>query len=216
MLSQILPPKVIVVTMRGDIDAQLFPEEEWVVRNALESRRAEFATARACARQALSRLGLPSQAIPAGPTGDPDWPIGIVGSITHCDRYRAAAVARETEFTAIGIDAEPNRPLPDGVLDIVASPKEHEWVSRHTQDIPMLCWDRLLFCIKEAAYKAWFLLGSHSLGFEDADVAVDPVTASFVARPRSGVLDGGTRPSLFGRWHSKGDLILTAVAHPAS
>jgi 4'-phosphopantetheinyl transferase EntD len=93
MLERILPPCAAVRSAREDIDTALFPEEEAMVARAVGKRRREFSTARACARDALVELGEPPQAIPTGPKGEPLWPPGVVGSITHCDGYRACAVA---------------------------------------------------------------------------------------------------------------------------
>ena len=42
----------------------------------------------------------------------PQWPPGFVGSITHCDGYRAAAVARARDALTIGLDAEPKAWFP--------------------------------------------------------------------------------------------------------
>ena len=36
-----------------------------------------------------------------------------------------------------------------------------------------LHWDRILFCAKEATYKAWFPLTQRWLGFEDAHITFD-------------------------------------------
>jgi len=119
MLERLLPAEVSVAASRGDMpDASLFPEEEAAIGGAIEKRRREFATARTCARRALVRLGVAPQSILPGPGGAPSWPAGIVGSITHCDGYRGCAVARVTDLRSIGIDAEPNEPLPKGLLAI--------------------------------------------------------------------------------------------------
>jgi hypothetical protein len=78
--------------------------------------------------------------------------------MTHCSGYAAAAVGRLQRISAIGIDAEPDAPLPDGVLDLVATPAERDRLAmtQHEPDSPN--WDRLLFSAKEAVYKAWFPL----------------------------------------------------------
>lgn len=218
MLDQILPKSTVVVATRCELDGQLFPEEKWIVSSAVEDRRREFVTARACAREALARLGLPKQAIPAGPHGDPQWPAGIVGGITHCDGYRAAAVARTKDFATMGIDVEPDKPLVDGVLDAIAVPDELRWVQERIRDTPSVSWDRLLFSIKEVVYKAWFPLTKRSLGFDDATVVVDPVRQVFSARLHvAGFMLGGTeRSSLSGRWLAGDGLIVTAIALPAA
>lgn len=219
MIEEILPAGAAVAAVREDaLDAPLFPEEEAVVARAVEKRRREFTTGRACARAALGQLGVPAQAIPAGARGAPGWPAGFVGSITHCDGYRAAAVARVTELASLGIDAEPNEPLPAGVLADIALPAEAESLRRLGRDTPEVRWDRLLFCMKEAVYKAWFPLAERWLGFEDATVAIDPASGSFAARllvagPRVGERE---LRGFSGRWLARDGILLAAIAHPAA
>src|ERR1700691_1836492 len=123
MIGDILPPQVAAVEAFADLtEVTLYPDEEAVVANAVDKRRREFATGRACARAALAELGLPPASIVRGPGGAPTWPSGVVGSIPPCAGYRAAAVAWDREFAAIGLDAEPHDELPHGVLEAVASP----------------------------------------------------------------------------------------------
>jgi 4'-phosphopantetheinyl transferase EntD len=218
VLEQILPPGVAVVATREDIlDQALFAEEEPVVDGAVEKRRREFATARACARMALRRLGEPAQAIPSGPRGAPQWPAGIVGSITHCAGYRACAVARDTDLATLGVDAEPNEALPDGLLGDIALPEERDRLAALARDEPGVSWDRLLFSSKEAVYKAWFPLAGRWLGFEDATVVIDRLAGTFSARLLvPGPLLGGDELTGFsGRWLARDRLLLTAIAVPA-
>src|ERR1039458_9943593 len=109
VIEEILPHAVISVEALNDPpNVALFPAEEAAVGRPVEKRRREFTTARACARKALAQLGLPPSPITNGERGEPRWPAGVVGSITHCDGYRACAIARSTEMVTIGIDAEPN------------------------------------------------------------------------------------------------------------
>jgi 4'-phosphopantetheinyl transferase EntD len=217
VFEQILPAGVAVAATRGDIlDAELFPEEESIVGRAVEKRRREFLTARACARQALAQLGIAPAAIPSGPRGEPRWPDGIVGSITHCDGYRACAVARSTDLATVGIDAEPNQPLPDGVLGDIALPEERRQLGNLARDAPDVRWDRLLFSIKESVYKAWFPLAERWLGFEDAKVAIDPRRASFTAclLVPGPVFGGAELSQLQGRWAVGDGLVIAAIALP--
>jgi 4'-phosphopantetheinyl transferase EntD len=218
MLEEILPASVAVEEVRGDIaEAALFPEEQEVIGRAVEKRRREFRTARACARAALSQLGIEPQAIPSGERGAPQWPAGTVGSITHCDGYRAAALAREADLATIGIDAEVDAALPNGVLEDIALPEERRALRALAGEEPGLSWDRLLFSIKEAIYKAWFPLAGRWLGFEDALVTIDLEGRSFGARllvpgPR---LDGTELNGFSGRWLARDGLVLAAIAVPA-
>lgn len=217
MLERILPASASVKATRGDLDAALFPEEEAVVGQAVEKRQREFTTARACAREALARLGQPPRPILSGPKGEPLWPPGIVGSITHCDGYRACAVAPASEWMTIGIDAEPDLPLPDGLLADIALPEERVLLRDLAQRAPGTHWDRLLFCIKESIYKAWFPLAERWLGFEDAVVAIDWERQGFAARVLvpGPVIDGRELRSFHGGWLAADGLLMAAIALPA-
>jgi 4'-phosphopantetheinyl transferase EntD len=218
MIESLLPPAVMAVEAFDDGEpAPLFPEEEASVARAVDKRRYEFATGRRCARVALERLGVAAGPVPVGPNREPVWPAGIVGSITHCTGYRAAAVARDTDVAAVGIDAEPHERLPDGLLTAVARPVEVAHLAELGRQHPDVAWDRLLFCAKEAVYKAWFPLTGQWLGFADADITINAADGTFAARllvpaPDLGgrQLDGG----FTGRWLSRDNLILTAIAVP--
>ncbi|GEK19569.1 4'-phosphopantetheinyl transferase [Cellulomonas xylanilytica] len=181
----------------------LHPSEEPGVANAVPARRAEYAAVRGCARIALRRLGLPDATVPAGPDRAPVWPAGIVGSMTHVDGYRAAAVGRADSWAGIGIDAEPHAPLPPGVDALVLSVDEQRAVARTE---PALCADRVLFSAKESVYKVWYPVTRSWLGFEDVDVVLGDGT--FVARLRRTGL--GT-DVLHGRWAVGDGLVVTAV-----
>lgn len=54
----------------------------------------------------MARLGVAPAAIGRGPAGEPLWPAGTTGSITHKGDIAAAAVARTSEVLGVGIDAE--------------------------------------------------------------------------------------------------------------
>jgi 4'-phosphopantetheinyl transferase EntD len=215
VIEEILPAGVIAVETREDwLNVVLYPNEEATLGQAVDKRRREFVTVRGCARQALEQLGLPPSSIPGGTQGQPCWPQGIVGSITHCTGYRACALARAAEVTAIGIDAEPNETLPDGVLGEIARVEERVWLTELMRTEPAVHWDRLLFSAKEAVYKTWFPLAKRWLDFGDAIVTVDTTLHVFHARLLipGPIVDGRRLTALQGRWLVRDGLVLTAVA----
>jgi 4'-phosphopantetheinyl transferase EntD len=217
LLERVLPAGVAVAATREDIlDQPLFPEEEQIVARAVEKRRREFTSGRACARLALERLGVSASSIPTGPRGEPCWPPGVVGSITHCDGFRAAAVARSAEFVTVAIDAEPNAPLPEGLLADIALPEECARLEALAAREPSVSWDRLLFSAKESVYKAWFPLAGKWLGFEDARVEIDPQRRAFAARllVPGPVVDGAELSCFAGTWGAGEGLLLSAIAMP--
>lgn len=215
MIEAILPSSVAAQEATGPLPGEaLFPEEEERVARAVGKRREEFTTGRECARRALARLGVAPGPIASGPKGEPLWPAGFAGSITHCRGYRAAAVARVADVAALGIDAEPNEPLPDGVLKYVAADDEPALLDRLAAAAPAVRWDRLLFSAKESVYKAWFPLAGRWLGFKDAALTIDPEAGTFTARllVAGPAVAGRPLETLPGRWTAAGGLVLTAVA----
>ncbi len=190
------------------------PEEEPLIARSVAKRRNEFITVRYCARQALVDLGLPPVPILKGDKGEPCWPDGIVGSLTHCEGFRGAAVGRRAEVRSVGIDAEPHDVLPHGVLDAISLP-----VERHElQSMPDgVHWDRVLFCAKEATYKAWFPLTHRWLGFEDAHIVFDVDASGQAGTFTSQILidpaaeSGPPLTALSGRWSVRDGLALTAI-----
>lgn len=213
MIEKLLPPPVACAEAYQDVPEQeLFAAEAALVVRAVPKRRREFATARHCARQALAKLGLPPVPILAAQRA-PQWPAGVVGSLTHCDGYRAAAVARAGEVPTLGIDAEPHAPLPAGVADLVVRPEEAVRLAALAGADHRVCWDRLLFCAKEAVFKAWYPLAGRWLDFQQASVTLGP-DGTFQAQllvpgPR---VAGAEVSGFAGRWLAAGGLVVTAIA----
>lgn len=193
------------------------PEEEALIARSVAKRRNEFITVRHCARLAMTRLGEPVAPILKGDKGEPRWPDGLVGSLTHCEGFRGAVVGRRARVRSVGIDAEPHGTLPRGVLDAVSLPVERHEIAALPDE---LHWDRILFCAKEATYKVWFPLTGRWLGFEDAHISfdVDPAgtTGSFVSRILidPAALNGPPLTELTGRWSVADGLALTAIVLP--
>jgi 4'-phosphopantetheinyl transferase EntD len=215
MIEAILPPSAAVAEARDDeAPVDLFPEEEEIVTRAVEKRRREFASGRGCAHRALERLGIPAGPVPAGARGEPLWPAGVVGTIAHCRGYRGCAVARAEDLLTIGIDAEPNQPLPQGLIGDVARPEEIGPLAELARAEPTVHWDRLLFSAKEAIYKAWYPLTERWLGFEDASLTIDAEQRRFSAELLvPGPVVAGVEISGFrGRWLVADGLALTAIA----
>ena len=199
-------------------DVVTFPEEEAAISRAVPRRQREYRTVRHCAREALASLGLRPVPILSGEKREPLWPEGIVGSMTHCQGYRGAVVAAGNRVRSLGIDAEPHQPLPAGVLEQVATDQEHNGLARLSGLDRGVHWDRLLFCAKEATYKAWFPLTGAWLGFSDADMSIDRSGRfSSTLLVEGPVVDGARLGRMHGRWVVRHGLVLAAIAvmaHP--
>ncbi|MFE6281999.1 4'-phosphopantetheinyl transferase [Streptomyces sp. NPDC057877] len=224
MMGELLPGTVVAVEAYGDDGteaAPLYPEEAALVAQAVAKRRREFTVVRACARRAMEKLGVPPQPVLPGERGAPRWPAGLTGSMTHCDGYCAAALVRAADLASLGIDAEPQGPLPDGVLEAVALPSERERLRTLAAAHPAVHWDRLLFSAKESVYKAWFPLTGQWLEFTEADIDLrvgpgEPLGGTFRAELLvPGPVVAERRLTRFdGRWTVQRGLTATAVAVP--
>jgi 4'-phosphopantetheinyl transferase EntD len=230
LMTTLLPADVRSAEQFGqpNVGAGL-PEERAAIAHAVAGRQGDYLGVRDCARTALISLGLAPERIGTGPRREPIWPPGVVGSLTHCAGYRAAAVARAGSMHSVGIDAEPHEPLPEGVLETVGLPEEVRAVAALERDDPRTHWSRLLFCAKEAVYKAWFPLTGEWLGFEEASVSIE-TTGHNLRRHHQGLHGGRFSARLLrpgpsvddvpltcfeGRWTVASGLIATAVLVPA-
>ena len=80
-----------------------------------------------------------------------------------------------------------------------------------------LHWDRILFCAKEATYKAWFPVTHRWLGFEDAHITFDVDDSGTSGGFESRILidpaaaSGPPLQTLSGRWSVRDGLTLTAI-----
>ncbi|MBD3550326.1 MULTISPECIES: 4'-phosphopantetheinyl transferase [Streptomyces] len=224
MIERLLPDDVSCAATREETvpDGTLFPEEEALMARSVAKRRNDFATARACARRAMAGLGLPPVAVLHGHRGKPLWPEGIVGSLTHCHGYRAAALAREQDVLSLGIDAEPHAPLPEGVRELVTLPAERERIGpQAVEGSGALHWDRVLFSAKESVFKTWYPVTGVELDFVEADLTMhqesDPggggtpgaACGTFTARLL--LTDPALPTTLRGRWRIEDGVIATAV-----
>jgi 4'-phosphopantetheinyl transferase EntD len=133
--------------------------------------------------------------------------------MTHCAGYAAAAVAPIPRISAIGIDAEPDAPLPDGVLDLIATAAERDRLDATRPETEGSNWDGLLFSAKEAVYKAWFPLVGEWLDHQEAEICFGPQEGTFTAQlSRDGlIIDRRQIHRLHGRWVRRHGILATAV-----
>ena len=210
MIESLLPAAACSEMFSDALESTMFSVEAAVVASADVDRRREFGTVRYCARQALRKIGVPAVPILPDADGAPRWPVGVVGSMTHCTGYRAAVVARSRELRSVGIDAEPDAALPAVMLDLILRDEECVELCALADALPDRHWDRILFCAKEAVFKAWFPIARSWLDFLDVSVTVRPggtfsafVHASSVA---------GIGPRFDGRWTTAVGVIVAATS----
>ena len=152
----------------------LRPDERDAFANSVDKVKRASGAARIVARSLMAQFGHPAQSVPKSASGAPIWPSGYVGSLAHDARIAVAALARRSDFLSLGIDVEPAEPLDADLLDLVTTQSERREISGD------LLQGRLLFTIKEAAYKAIHPLDGTFL--EHHDVEVDLAAGTATAR----------------------------------
>ena len=150
--------------------------EQAAIARAVPSVKSASGAARIAARRLMMQLGVTPGSLVKRQGRGPIWPAELSGSLSHDPELAAAAVGRRTAWRSIGIDIEPAEALPAEMLKLVAT------ASERTQLNGDLVQARLLFCIKEAVFKATHPLDNVFL--EHHDVEVD-LRAS-IARTTSG------------------------------
>lgn len=167
-LRSALPASVGIGVSRIDEDAPpLLPGEGDAVARAVCARRREFAAGRAAARSALVEIGGAAVAIPAGADRAPVWPDGFCGSITHGTSHAVAIAARRMRWASVGLDLDRATPLDPTLAAALAAPGD-----RPGAFFPPSLRAMLMFCVKEAAFKAQFPLTGLWLDFRDIAVAL--------------------------------------------
>ncbi len=176
---------LVVKTWERDGDCPLHPvEQELLSPRAVEKRRREFSLGRAAAHGAIaSLLGRSQDPILKGERGEPLWPQGLVGAITHCGDVAVAAVGRTRDTDGIGVDLEQlSKKVSLGISRKVCTPREREWVSAGGDETEKNLRLRMIFSAKESTFKAFFPVEEVYLGFQDAELIWDPRASRFTGK----------------------------------
>lgn len=194
---------------------QVNPRELEVVARAVERRLHTFAAGRLCAHAALADKGADRVALLPDASGQPDWPVEAPGSIAHTDGYAIAAVLTDTRLhVGIGVDAEALGAVSGKVSAAIFTESERAYLA--TLDIEArTATATLIFCAKEAFYKAQFRLTGAWIDFHDVEVRVKPSGVSL--HPVTDL-----KPLAAFRWplgigHApRGDVMVAAMLIPAA
>jgi len=161
----------------SDADLLWLPHHHQLA-DAGRKRKADHLAGRIAAFHALNR-----QAIPAiGSSGEPLWPAGISGSLSHSGT-QAVAICRESGLIGVDceaiIDESEAREIQDGVIDVQEARVLAEC------GLPFALAFTLAFSAKESLFKALFPQVQAWMGFESARVTAmnaDTLTLS-LTRP---------------------------------
>lgn len=143
------------------------------VAQSVKARLASFFFGRLCAYVAISLLNRADTWVGIGCAGDPIWPQGLIGSITHTSTTAAATVIPTGTYSGIGIDIEEAQfgHSMKYMIGQVVFARETKYlnslVSRFSIDVLLL----LVFSAKESFYKGAYGQVQRFFGFEAVEVS---------------------------------------------
>lgn len=161
----------------ADYTESLFASERAAVAKAVDKRRREFATGRYLARQALSAMALPAVALVQRPDRAPQWPQGVIGSISHSDAQAWVVASRSGPLLGLGADIERLGRLHSDLHDKLFTAAERAQIGSTGAQLATA-----LFCAKEAVYKATQPLAGAFIGFQEVEVQLQADAGQFQMR----------------------------------
>lgn len=200
-LREMLGPNVGVgLTDPRDPPTGLWPSEAAAMSRAVPKRRAEFAAGRRAARAAMADLNVAATGIAQGRDRTPQWPTGLCGAIAHCDTCCIAIIADTATHATLGVDVEPAAGLELDLTETVCTAYEQVWVAQQTDQRLAA---KMIFCAKEAIYKAQYPLTQKVIDFQA--VTLEMAQENFVFHGTA------TLPKLKGMIMIRHDLIIATA-----
>ncbi len=165
-LRKLVPSGVVAAAgaIRSDDDKKLSESEADDFRRCVPKVRRASGAARRLARGLLVCQGQHAADIRRGESGEPIWPSGVIGSLTHDDRIAAAAVGIDCRWIGLGIDVEPNESLSDDLAELITTAEELRKARSAGATL------RQIFSIKEAVFKATYPTDRVMMNFNDVSV----------------------------------------------
>lgn len=200
------------MTRRPPIDPRVALVERRIPRPQDRPRLhlTESLTGRELARSAMQTLedrgsippdtaGLP---VLRGERGEPIFPDGVVGSISHSRGVVAvAAASRHDGVITVGIDVHPARRPTSAVAALVATADEVRTAPLARRRLA----PALIFSAKESVFKAWYPLTGHWLEYGDIEIRLKESTFEFTVPVAAAAGTGWW-------WRSRGFLHTLVVA----
>lgn len=182
IISKLFSNKVKTMELNPLPTAKLiYPEEEFLIINAVEKRKREFRAGRLCVRDILLQFGIRDYPVLMNSKRDPDWPKEVCGSISHTSDYCGVAIALKKDIRSIGVDIELVERINMDLQKYICTPDETKWLGPLTihEQKKLLS---LIFSAKECFYKCQYPISHTLLDFQDVTVNIDCKSNTFEAR----------------------------------
>jgi len=186
---------LLIVDLITNCHADLAATESPLALGVSAARLRELKAGRAAAHHGLLAFNCDEHSILMSETGAPIWPKGYCGSISHNQKHVCALISRTDAYVSVGVDLDDPRPIGAAAMTYVASRSEVQLagltIGASGDEL-----DRVVFCIKEAAFKCFSsVLGHTNFQLRDTRLLLEKSSASLVVRlhqARFGTKETGT------------------------
>ncbi len=138
------------------------------------------------------------------------WPEHFVGSISHSAGAAVAVVARDADVAAIGVDVEMSSAISEELWSLVLSEREMLWILE-CPPADRTAWATVIFCAKEAFYKAQSSRAPAWMGFPDIEVTLSREEHRLVLHTLQPMLLGYSPRTAFNVGFNIGSVFTVAV-----
>jgi 4'-phosphopantetheinyl transferase EntD len=187
-------------------DAELTALAEDASFSVRRARRKQRAVLRA-----MAQVGGPARVPEIGSSGEPVWPAGWVGSISHAEPYSVAVVAPARDARAVGVDLQTDHAVSKAFAARVCSERELQGLRAFGADAEQL--SAVVFSAKEAVYKLRFPLSREAWSLRRASVHLN--ACDFVATFRDAAPPFPQGFEVSGEWRRQRGVILTGTWLPS-
>lgn len=147
----------------------LTANEKLLTKGFSQKRLDHFISGRYCAKKALSEVVNGDYEILKGKDGEPVWPEGFIGSISHIDGFYGAVAAQQKCIRSVGMDIEGLGKITNEMRTNLFTQNELEFIGSMDfgeQDY----YSTLFFSLKESFYKMQFPMTGEKLWFTDLEI----------------------------------------------
>lgn len=136
---------------------------------AVAKRRCEYLAGRVLFKYLYRRL--PDTQLNSGAQGEPLWPEGYIGSISHADGVAICCLAQTSELEGVGIDIESilTEEVASELDTLILQPQEQQ-ILKSLTSLRYSEYLTIAFSAKESLYKALYPQVQRFFGFEDAAI----------------------------------------------
>jgi 4'-phosphopantetheinyl transferase EntD len=207
-----LPDVAFGVSEIVRMDFSLLMQSHVDLPNASEKRKHDYVCGRQAARDALNLLSAPVTRVERGSAGQPIWPSGFVGSISHAAGLGIAAASSSSIYETIGIDMEVQKSVTADIWPHFMHADELRFISRLEKRMQSR-FASICFSAKESFFKLQYPCCRSWLEFADLTISSTDDGQFQVA-----IVDPGKMPERFrqviGYFSEIDGMVITAITLP--